>query len=213
MMVNSSESQQQWKSTAMMVNSGEQQCFPYSNDGQQRCGDARHSNDGEQQWWLAAMMVTAVKVNSNDGQQQWLSQQWWSTTFTFWGKSCTKDSFSHFHLSVFEESLAWFVFTFSPFSFWGKSCTKALFSHLPLSLLEGSLARKLRFHIFNCHFLREVSHDISGWVTVALRCCCTRSSMVFCNLLLANRIGMAAPKLRRGVFDDFTRFGRLPFPF
>ena len=35
-----------------------------------------------------------------------------------------------------------------------KSRTEASFSHLPLSLFEGRLARKLRFHIFNFHFLK-----------------------------------------------------------
>ena len=52
-----------------------------------------------------------------------------------------------------------FVFTSSTLTFWGMSRTKALFSHLQLSLLERCLARKLRFHIFNFHFLREVSHE------------------------------------------------------
>ena len=40
-----------------------------------------------------------------------------------------------------------------------KSRTKALFSHLPLSLFEGRLAGKLRFHIFNFHSCRDVSHE------------------------------------------------------
>ena len=44
------------------------------------------------------------------------------------------------------------------FTFWGKSRTKASFSHLQLSFFQGSLAQKLRFHIFNFHFFREVSH-------------------------------------------------------
>ena len=42
-------------------------------------------------------------------------------------------------------------------TFWGKFPTKALVSHLQLSLFERSFARKLRFHIFNFYFLREVS--------------------------------------------------------
>ena len=42
-----------------------------------------------------------------------------------------------------------------------KSRTKASFPHLQLSLFEGSLPRKLRFHIFHSHFLREVP-DFDG---------------------------------------------------
>ena len=34
---------------------------------------------------------------------------------------------------------------------------EALFSHLQLSALEGNPTRKRHFHIFNFHFLREVS--------------------------------------------------------
>ena len=84
------------------------------------------------------------------------------STFTFWGRSCTKASFLHLPLSVCEGGLApklrfhifhfhflrgvshqSFVFTFSTFTFRGRPCTKASFSHLPLPLLlfEGSLAR------------------------------------------------------------------------
>ena len=37
--------------------------------------------------------------------------------------------------------------------------------------------------------------------------------MVFCNLLLAGLIGMVAPKLRRWVVDDFSRFWHFPFSF
>ena len=52
-----------------------------------------------------------------------------------------------------------------------KSRTKASFPHLQLSLCEGSLAQsfvvslaqQLRFHIFNFHFLREVSHEMRFW--------------------------------------------------
>ena len=36
---------------------------------------------------------------------------------------------------------------------------QASFLQLELSKFEGSLARKLRFHIFHLHFLREVSHE------------------------------------------------------
>ena len=65
-----------------------------------------------------------------------------SSTFTLWGASREKASFSHLQLSLFE----------------GRSCMKASFSHLPLSLFEGRLARKLSFQIFHFHFLRDVSH-------------------------------------------------------
>ena len=47
---------------------------------------------------------------------------------------------------------------------------------------------------------------------LALPCCRACSSMVFCNLLLANRIGKVA--LRQSVFEDFfLRFRRFPFLF
>ena len=52
-----------------------------------------------------------------------------------------------------------FAFTSSTFTFWGLSRTKASFSHLEVSVFEGYLAQKLRFHIFNFHFLRVVSHE------------------------------------------------------
>ena len=60
-----------------------------------------------------------------------------SSTFTFWGKSRTKASFPQV----------------STFTFWGMPRTKASFSHLQHSFFEGSL----RSHIFNFHFLWEVS--------------------------------------------------------
>ena len=101
-----------------------------------------------------------------------------SSTFTFWGMSRAKTSFSHLQLSDFEGGLARklrfhifnfqilrevshesFVFTSSTFTFSGRSRTKASFSHLQLSDFQGGLARKLRFHIFNCRNLKEVSHE------------------------------------------------------
>ena len=57
------------------------------------------------------------------------------------------------------DSSGFILTTSSCWSFWRKSRTKASFSHLQLSVCEGSLARKLRFHIFNFHFWREVSHE------------------------------------------------------
>ena len=51
----------------------------------------------------------------------------------------------------------------------------------------------------------------SGCVAVAQCCCCSRSSMVSCNFLLANRIGLIAPKFRRWVFDDFYPFWNRTF--
>ena len=50
------------------------------------------------------------------------------------------------------------------------SRTKATFSHLRLSDFEGSLPRKLRFHIWHRHFLKEVSHE---------RCVFTSSTFIF----------------------------------
>ena len=86
-----------------------------------------------------------------------------SETFTFWGMSRTKASFSHLPLSDVEDYLAQKLhFSHFPLSlFWGASHesfvlhlpisdfegrrTKALFSHLPLSDFEGCLARKRVF--------------------------------------------------------------------
>ena len=71
-----------------------------------------------------------------------------SSTFTFWGKSCTTALFPHLPLSLFEGSLARklrlhiFIYTSSTLTFWGKSRAKPSFSYLPLSLFEGSLAWK-----------------------------------------------------------------------
>ena len=92
-----------------------------------------------------------------------------SSTFTFWGKSRTKASFSHLQLSHFGGSLARkllfhifnfqilkevshesFVFTSLTFTFWGKPRTKASLSHLQLSLVEGSLARNPFLRVSGC---------------------------------------------------------------
>ena len=54
-----------------------------------------------------------------------------------------------------------FVFASSTSSFCWKFPTKAPFSHLLFSDFEGRLSRKLRFHIFNFQFWREVSHESS----------------------------------------------------
>ena len=62
----------------------------------------------------------------------------------------------HFWRDVSHKSV---VFTSSTFTFSGTPRTKASFSHLLLSLFQGLLARKLRFHIFHYHFLRDVSHE------------------------------------------------------
>ena len=40
-----------------------------------------------------------------------------------------------------------------------KTRAKTSFSHLQFSLFEGHLARKLHFHIFHCHSLRDVWHE------------------------------------------------------
>jgi len=55
--------------------------------------------------------------------------------------------------------LRWLL-KFMPFErFESASSHEASFSHLQLTVFERSLARKLRFHIFSCQFLREVSHE------------------------------------------------------
>ena len=56
------------------------------------------------------------------------------------------------------KQIGWFFITWT-FRLWRMSRTKASFSHLPLSDFEGRLARKLGPHIFNLHFLRDVSHE------------------------------------------------------
>ena len=66
-----------------------------------------------------------------------------SSIFSVWGKSCTKASFSHLQLSLFEGGLA----------------RKLYFHILNFHFFQGGLARKLRFHILHFHFLKEVSHE------------------------------------------------------
>ena len=103
-----------------------------------------------------------------------VAEQWMSKQRDVKAKGCQSKEMSklrdvrlHFHIFDFQIlrdfSHKNFVFTSSTFTFWGKSCTKASLSHLQLSLFEGLLARKLRFHIFNFHFLREVSHEMRFW--------------------------------------------------
>ena len=73
-----------------------------------------------------------------------------SSTLSFWG-------------NVSHER---FGFTPSTFRFGGTSFTRGSFSHLQLSVLEGHLALKLRFHIFNCQILGEVSRQgsvLTSW--------------------------------------------------
>ena len=43
------------------------------------------------------------------------------------------------------------------------------FVQLELSKFEGSLARKLRFHIFHFHFLREISHESFVFISSTVR--------------------------------------------
>ena len=50
----------------------------------------------------------------------------------------------------------------SNFKICGKSRTKTSILHLQLSVFEGPLARKLRYHICDFHFLREVSRDMDA---------------------------------------------------
>ena len=87
------------------------------------------------------------------------SVPWWNWQFKL-----------HFHNFNFpdlrEGSHESFVFTSSTFTFWGRPRTKASFSQVQLSLFEASLARKLRFHKFNFHFLREVLHESFGFTSL-----------------------------------------------
>ena len=98
-------------------------------------------------------------------------------------------SFSRLELSRFEGSLArklrchifpsdvearklrFHIFHHLPLSdFEAMSRTKASFSHLPLWDFEGCLAQKLRFHIWNFHFLRDVSHESFVFASSTFRC-------------------------------------------
>ena len=79
-----------------------------------------------------------------------------SSSFTSIGKPWMKALVSHTQLSVFARCLARSsAFTSSTWM----SRTKPSFSQLQLSLFEGCLEWKLRFHIFNSQFLKDVSHD------------------------------------------------------
>ena len=93
-------------------------------------------------------------------------------TFSFWGKSRTKASFSQLQLSVLEGCLARklrfhnfnfkilkkvshyiFVYTTLTFSFWGKSRTKASFHLLVFREVSRELAQRLWQWVFCCFFL------------------------------------------------------------
>ena len=79
----------------------------------------------------------------------------------FEGTLARKLRFHIFHFHILRElSQESFVFTSSTFTCSGNSRTKAFVFTSPLSLFEGTLARKLRFHIFQFHFSREVSHEM-----------------------------------------------------
>ena len=87
-----------------------------------------------------------------------------------WTKEVSHESFvftSSFNFHFFREvSHESFIVTSCTFtSFWRKSRTTASFSHLPLSLFEGRLARQFRSHILHFHFLREVSHESSVFIS------------------------------------------------
>ena len=98
-----------------------------------------------------------------------------STFILFEGSLAQQLRFHIFHFHFLREvSHDSFVLTSSTLTFWGKSPTTVSFSHLPLSLFEGSLARRLRFHIFHFHFLRDVSHEMRFWEIVDAR------NAVFC---------------------------------
>ena len=68
------------------------------------------------------------------------------------------------------------------FGFWRKSRMKAWFLHLKVVVFEGSLARKLRFHIFNFQFLREVSHESFVFTSWSLQFNCDKvAAMSLCS--------------------------------
>ena len=47
---------------------------------------------------------------------------------------------------------------------------QASFSHFELSKFEGCLARKLRFHIFHFHILREILNESFVFISSAFTC-------------------------------------------
>ena len=113
-------------------------------------------------------------------------------TFTFWGRSRTKASFSHLQLSVFEGGLPRNAFLNV------SGCTKCcgLQDKTCLGRWMGKLVRRTvwdgsayaRIMVgsathWNCEFRRRFADVLA------------RSSIVFCNSVFANRIGMAASRL------------------
>ena len=76
------------------------------------------------------------------------------------------------------------------------------FSEFELSKFEGRLARKLRFHIFHCHFFRDVSHESfvfrSSTVTFWGR---SRTKASFSHLQLSVFEGSVARKLCFHIFS------------
>ena len=141
-------------------------------------------------------------------------------TFKIWRRSRTKALFWHLQLSLFVAGLAQklrfrifhfhflrevshgsFVLTSSTFTFWRRSRTKASFSHLPLSLFEGGLARKLRSHIFHCHFLREVSHKSFVLTASTFTWRKSRTKASFSHLQLSFFEGGLARKLCFRIFN------------
>ena len=129
--------------------------------------------------WMNAWMNESINEWMNESINEWMNESMNDWIIEFWRMSRTKASLAHLPLQnlrdVAHKSL---VFTSSTFNFWGMSRTKARFSHLQpsddwrisrpkasfshltLSDFEGCLARKLRFHNFNFHFLRDVSHEM-----------------------------------------------------
>ena len=102
--------------------------------------------------------------------------------------------FDNFELLVFLKDVSHksFVFTSSTLTFGGRSRTKASFSHLQLSLLEDCARNS--FCSFLCCAIGCFKSHWSGCVKVALRCCWARSSILFFNWVLADRIVMAASR-------------------
>ena len=147
-------------------------------------------------------------------------QRNWMSTVGNWKKTRTQASFSNLQLLEIEGYLAgklrfhtfncWnlkdvshesFVFASSTVGIWRTSRTKASFSHLQLLEFEGRVARKLRFRIFNCWNLKDISHEsfVFASSTVGIwRTSGTKAS--FSHLQLLEFEGRLARKLRFLIF-------------